>query len=1249
MNRNMSIERQNSQDELIQLRRELSHSNEILQLTQQLGRIGTWVYELESGQITWSDEVYRLYRRDPLLGPPSVEEEAAYYSKEQGKQLRSTLDTVLRTGQSLEYDIEVLLPGGEKEFFASAMYPVKGPDGSISRLIGTVQDIGERMTMERKLKESETQYRTLFEEDLTGDFVATIDGTIRFCNRAFLTMFGFVEIENCNRTNIADLFHYKPDALAFLKKIRKEKNLILHEQRMVKVTGEEVFTIGNYSGITNDHGVLVEVKGYVFDTTSRKRSEQRKALIADILKTLNRPNEWKKLIHDIMTKIQDFTGYQAIGIRLKEADDYPYYEKIGFPDLFSEARNSLCQYSSSGEKELNSKGMPILECMCGRVLSGEIDAGKPQFTQGGSFWTNSVSALMDQPGNEQEVLFPRGNCIRDGYQSIALIPIQSGEEVIGLLQLNDPRKDAFSMELIHFFEEVANTIGLAFHRILQEKRIRENEQQFRLLFQNDPFPRWVYDLETLAFLDVNEAAVTHYGFSREEFLTMTLKDIRPAEEIPTLLDNISRNKEEFQSSSNWHHRKKDGSVIEVEITSHATTYNGRNARVVLAKDVTEQRRQERELRDTKTYLEKLLDNANAPIISLNSDLSVRGVNREFRDMTGFTTEEFCALGFQILFTEDQLEGIRDLTEEVKQGVQWKNLEIPVRTKSGVIREVSWNTANIFADDGTTLISVLAIGNDITERKKAEWDLRQSEQLLGEVVEILPVGIWITDASGQINIVNPAGRQIWAGARYVGPEQYGEYKGWWRSTGEPISASDWAAARAVQHGETSIDEEIEIECFDGTRKIILNSAIPIKNEEGDITGAVIVNQDITERIESENQIRRINRVLEEAKVKAEESDRLKTSLLNNLSHEFRTPMNAILGFSSMIESDSAEPEFRGMAHRINIAGGRLMKTLDDILELAQLESYTPDEIIQPVNVVRLIQELMPGFREKAVSKGLELSFVPMCMAEARIRQDHLVKAIHHLVDNAIKFTDQGRIEIKVQQVSERRHKWVEIRIEDSGVGIPKEHQQVIFEAFRQASEGYGRTYEGTGLGLTIANKIVTNYDGQIALNSNPGEGSTFTISFPREVNFPSFEPEEGSGEQDEAPAVQTSFGFSEPPKEILILVVEDNQDNVDLLVTQLGGRYKIFVAYDGKTALSLAGQMQFVLILMDINLGPDMDGLEVTRIIRKKPGYDHIPIIAVTGYTNASDKNLIFQAGCSHYLGKPFTKEQLLGKIKEAIQ
>jgi len=148
---------------------------------------------------------------------------------------------------------------------------------------------------------------------------------------------------------------------------------------------------------------------------------------------------------------------------------------------------------------------------------------------------------------------------------------------------------------------------------------------------------------------------------------------------------------------------------------------------------------------------------------------------------------------------------------------------------------------------------VAAHEDITLRRQSENALRETEQTLRHVLDTLPVGVWIMDREGRITLGNPAGQRIWAGARYVGPEQFGEYKGWWLSTGEPIAAGEWAAARAIRNGEISLDEEIAIECFDGTRKIILNSAMPLRGEDGAVNGAIIVNQDITARKEIEKEL------------------------------------------------------------------------------------------------------------------------------------------------------------------------------------------------------------------------------------------------------------------------------------------------------------------------------------------------------------------------------------------------------------
>lgn len=165
---------------------------------------------------------------------------------------------------------------------------------------------------------------------------------------------------------------------------------------------------------------------------------------------------------------------------------------------------------------------------------------------------------------------------------------------------------------------------------------------------------------------------------------------------------------------------------------------------------------------------------------------------------------------------------------------------------------------------------VVVHRDITADKRSQLTLQDTEHLLRKVLETMPVGIWIQNAAGVIVLGNPAGQKIWAGARYVGPEEFGEYKGWWVGSGAPIAPEEWAATRAIRDGETSIDEEIEIQCFDGTRKIILNSAVPLRSADGRITGAIIVNQDATERFAAQEELRRAKSALEQVNAELQEA-------------------------------------------------------------------------------------------------------------------------------------------------------------------------------------------------------------------------------------------------------------------------------------------------------------------------------------------------------------------------------------------
>jgi len=317
---------------------------------------------------------------------------------------------------------------------------------------------------------------------------------------------------------------------------------------------------------------------------------------------------------------------------------------------------------------------------------------------------------------------------RDTYQIEKRFIRKDGAQIWGLMHVSLIR-DALDRPqyVVRIVED------LTARRRAEEAMVR-SEEQFRLLFEHNPLPMWIYDSDSLAFLTVNDAAVSFYKYSREEFLGMTIQDMHISGDFSDFLKTAHTARTPYLMPDVWRHRKKNGAIVEVEIAVHEIQFNGRSARFVVSMDVT-------------------------------------------------------------------------------------------------------------------------------ARKRAEQLLKETERLLHEVLNALPVGVWISDSKGNIIMGNPAGKRIWGGEKYVGPEQYGEFKGWWADSGKRIRPEEWALARAVTKGETSLDEVIHIDSFDGAAKTILNSAIPLRAADGKTKGVLVVSQDITERQHAEEELKRAHALLE----------------------------------------------------------------------------------------------------------------------------------------------------------------------------------------------------------------------------------------------------------------------------------------------------------------------------------------------------------------------------------------------------
>lgn len=508
----------------------------------------------------------------------------------------------------------------------------------------------------------------------------------------------------------------------------------------------------------------------------------------------------------------------------------------------------------------------------------------------------------------------------------------------------------------------------------------------------------------------------------------------------------------------------------------------------------------------------------------------------------------------------------------------------------------------------------------------------------KVIDSAPLAIIIVDPEGKPRYINQSFE------RFLGYEQqdFPNPEAWWTKTfpnpeyREKIQ-KEWRENfnSSKQTGDVFLSERsYRINAKGGETKEVLIAATYILDE------LLLILTDVTA-------LNKATQELLAAKHKAEESDRFKSILLLNLSHELRTPLTTIVGYGNLLYNGLTGTEDRKMAHYIIHSGNLLLSTFNAIHKLARLESgnQAPERVM--VNVSGLIKNQLEQFRDIAKTKNITLRENLRDNVLLSTDPEMLQDILSFLIDNAVKFTTAGYIWITLEMKEEQDGKnRVEISIKDTGIGIPVEKQEQIFMAFRQVSEGMGRSYGGIGLGLTLTKKFTNLLDGEIQLHSIPGTGTTFTLIFHGGVV--------GQGEKPETLPVMELHSLPVTPRETdsdkpRILIVEDNPANAELAVRFLGKNFSTDTAHNGLLAVKYAFQNQYDLILMDINLGSEMDGIKTTGEIRGLENYGGVPVIAVTGYSTPDERDYILNQGLDDFLSKPYTRDELLNIVNKHLQ
>ncbi|MGE0085059.1 MAG: response regulator [Desulfococcaceae bacterium] len=383
-------------------------------------------------------------------------------------------------------------------------------------------------------------------------------------------------------------------------------------------------------------------------------------------------------------------------------------------------------------------------------------------------------------------------------------------------------------------------------------------------------------------------------------------------------------------------------------------------------------------------------------------------------------------------------------------------------------------------------------------------------------------------------------------------------------------------------------------------------------------------------------------LAKEKEKAELANKARTEFLSNVSHEIRTPLNAIIGFSTLLGETVADEKQKELLAIITSAGNSLLLIINDILDLARIEAGKMDIRSAPINLHNVFMQIEKIFAPGAAGKKLDMTFSvsekvmkKIFMDEVRLRQ-----CLFNIVGNAVKFTEKGYIRVSADIIpSEHDSEKSDllIRVEDSGIGISPESHEKIFEAFQQDDGGITRKFGGAGIGLTVAKRLAEMMNGSISLKSEPGMGSTFTLTF-RELLNAKTEPESGHHDENEGGSLEN----------MLILVADDIEFNRILMKSHLTNcGMQIIEAENGEKAVHLTKERKPHAILMDIGM-PVMDGYEAVRLLKNDEELKHIPVIAVSGFASSGERDKAMSAGFAGFLAKPYMKKELILLLKSVF-
>ncbi|MCX7908103.1 MAG: PAS domain S-box protein [Ignavibacteria bacterium] len=1067
-------------------------------------------------------------------------------------------------------------------------------DGYLIRAWGTQKNITEKYFLELSLKESEEKFRLLSEASLVGIYLIQ-DYKFIYVNQALANVFGYEIDEIVNKLGPLDLTHpdYRPIVIENInKRISGEIESINYSFKAVKKDGSTIFieVFGKRIEFRGKPAII----GTLMDITEKLRLEEENRI---------RNLQLESTLENTPNVAIQFYNIKGEVLYWNKASETVYGwtkdEALG---------KTLDQLMLT--KEETAKFLSVLQ----EVYS----TGNPV---GPNEWK-----VKRKDGSEAWIL-----------SSIFAIPSKVNEKIIVCANVD----------------------------ITERKNV-----EIALKEQNDLFQTLINTLEAAILLyrgkDIvfcNDATSKITGYSLEELYSIPIWDlVHPdqREKVKNIVLARFRN-EEVPNRYEIKILKKDGSTGWVDYSVGMIKWKGELTAIGTAIDITERKLNEEIIQIqyniadalvkqkslykffevVRKELSKVLDTKNLFVAFYDDekdelyspfewDEKMDGPTRwsAKKSLTGKVIKEKRSIllkkeEIQKEIEDGQIELIGSLAES------WLGVPLIVENRAyGALVVQSYDNPNSFDERSVRLMEIIASQLSTYIIQKMQTDELTKLSL---AISKSQVGVAITDVNGIIEFVNPKMCEI---TGYSSDELIGKkmsilksgyhtndfYANMWSTI---LSGKDWSGELLNKKKDGQLYWE----------KTLIS---PIFNEFGKIQHFVSIKEDITE------QKKLINELIQ-AKEKALESEKLKTAFLANLSHEVRTPLNGLMGFAQILETqDLSNQEVKRFANIIIKKANELLSLFNDILDLSMIETGQLRISPKSVKLNSILYDVYSSFlvEDKIKNKEIEFRIGKLLPEDFEIVTDpiRLKQVLYNLVNNAIKFTKRGFVEFGAVK---DKNNTIQFYVKDTGIGIAKEKFDYIFERFQQIDTDFlRREYQGAGIGLPLCKGLVKLLGGDIWLESQLGEGSTFyfTIS-----SLSSIEKETLTKEK-------FSFKFDKIQfeEEITILIAEDDYVNFVVLEKMLSKNYncEVLHANTGKEAIEFVNKRKDInIILLDIRM-PIVDGYSAFKEIKKiNPS---IPIIAVTAYSYSDDKRKIVEMGFDDYVSKPYDFEEIIEKINRAI-